>query len=584
MSRAKPLALIAILFAVTVELLRACGPLIDSLAGQIGIVPAAVAAVALFCLPGALTGVLRRVGAPVVIGLLLLVRILAQFVTALPVIGAGAVLGLVCLAVTIQRAGRAGVAVAGLLAGGALDLAIRSLTTTWDLIWIDQWGLLMAGLVAVALWLSLGEPTPDPADPVLGRIWVLGAYLALWTTTIGNPAFAASQSAVPLQLALLAMLASLALAAELIRLPIPGWVALPALLTGLGLAWWATAPAIVLTGLTLTQLAAALALHSAWQSPGSASSRRGTWAYGLVWVMPVLLYQVHYDLPLPFDNRLLIVGVGALLGLAALSLRVVRPVPLPRLSLALAAVLLVPGSFLVTEPSVDSAVAGTQMKLLTWNIKYGRDDARGVAEPRQIAAAIRSVNPDIVVLQEVSRGWAIGGGVDVAEYLARDLGMAFYWGGAADEQFGNVLLTRLPVSDVRTGALPFGQGPMDRSYLSANIGGISLLTTHLTHRKQNTPTRLDQISTILARKPDVVAGDLNFWPTWSEPLAFTRAGYFSAQDLIGYPPEWTSPSSPATNRVDWIFGSARVVFSDFKVLSDITVSDHIPLLTTVSLR
>jgi endonuclease/exonuclease/phosphatase family metal-dependent hydrolase len=187
------------------------------------------------------------------------------------------------------------------------------------------------------------------------------------------------------------------------------------------------------------------------------------------------------------------------------------------------------------------------------------------------------------VLQEVSRGWAIGGGLDLAEYLARDLGMAAYWAPAADGQFGNLVLA--PKShklEVEHHYLPYGQGPMWRSYLKVRIGGLTVVATHLTHRKQNTPTRLEQIRAILDEKPDVVVGDLNFWPTWQERTLFASAGYFSAQDETSNGAGYTSPTARPTNRVDWVWAGRRVEFGGFKILSEVKASDHFPIVALLN--
>ena len=97
-------ALIALLFTITAELLRGGGPLLDSLAGAIGITATAIVAIGLFILPGALVVTLRRASLPGMILLLLLVRLVAQIAPNLPIVLAGGVLGLVCLAVAVQRA------------------------------------------------------------------------------------------------------------------------------------------------------------------------------------------------------------------------------------------------------------------------------------------------------------------------------------------------------------------------------------------------------------------------------------------------------------------------------------------------
>jgi endonuclease/exonuclease/phosphatase family metal-dependent hydrolase len=586
MIRLRPLALVAVLFVVTAELLRASGPLLDEVAGDIGTKAAAVVALGIFVAPGVLLVSLRRVSLPIVVLLLVVMRVLAQFIAALPITGAAAVLGMTALGLAVQRSADPVTATVGILAGGAVDLAVRSATYTWDLIWAGWWGLPMALLAGVALWLALSVPTPQPGDPLRGRVWCVGVYLALWTTTVGNPAFLASQTGFPLQSVLLVQLVALAGSAELVRRTWDHWYAGAGVLIGLALAWWGHG-AWTLVGVVLTQACATLALARSLAAP---PRQRLNWAYGLFWVLPVLLFQLHYDMPLPFDNRFVLVAFAVPLALAALGIRARFAMPslvnVPRLA---AVTLLVPLLVWITPVAAQAVPESGGIRLMTWNIKYGRDDARGIADPRQIAEAIRASGADVVVLQEVSRGWAIGGGVDVAEYLSHELGMAFQWGPAADGQFGNLLLTNRPLADVHVGRLPFGQGPMRRSFLAARVmltpsTGIDLVTTHLTHKKENTPTRLDQIDTVLRERPMVLAGDLNFWPSWDEPHSFTRAGYISAQDYTGNGPQWTSPTDRPTNRVDWIWGNDRVRFSEFAVLTGVTASDHFPLIVTVTPR
>ncbi len=618
------IALVALLFVVTAELLRASGPLLDGVAGVVGVLPAAAVAIGLFALPGALLVTLRRASLPGIIIFLFLVRVTAQFAPNVAIVGAGAVLGLVALALAVQRTVDARTAGMGLLAGGMLDLVLRSVTWTWDPIWIGLSGLPMVALVAGALWMALAVRAP--AQEALGRTWAVGAYLALWTTTIGNPAFAASQSGLALQLSIVVMMGGMVFAFETVRTvalrPFAGLIALVMLPIGVWAAWWETGWSS-LAGVVLALVSAGVAVTRAVAAPG----RRGSALIGLVWVLPVLLYQLHYDMPLPFDNRMLPVAVAVALGLAGADRRAApvvdraaqtpksshpraahqhsgsaqgdarhRPpgiieVQRPRLvelvqplTAGLALLLLVPLGLFMVKPSSDAAAPlPATLRLLNWNVKYGRDDASGAVNPRQIAAAIRHAEPDVVVLQEVSRGWAIGGGTDLASYLARELDMDYHWAPAADRQFGNLLLVPRGTSvEFSYAALPFGQGPMARSYLRARIGGFDIVATHLTHKKQNTPTRLAQIDTILREKPDIVVGDLNFWPTWDERRAFAEAGYVSAQDILGQGATFTSPTAEPTNRVDWLFGTPQIKFLGFGVRDFVTASDHFPIVGLIS--
>jgi len=599
--------LIALLFTVTAELLRATGPLLDDLAGAIGISAAAIVALGLFILPGTLLVTLRRASLPGMILLLLVVRLVAQFAPNLPIVLAGAVLGLVCLALAVQRAADPIGAVTGILAGGALDLGIRSATVTWDPLWTGLWGLPVVLLLAGAFWFAL--LTIDSDRPHLGRAWSVGAYFALWTMTIGNPAFLSSSSGLPVQLALILMILGVLVSIEVTRrVALRPFVWLPALaglIGGAVAAWWGSGW-LIAGGVFAAQLFAAISLARALAAGG----HRGNALLGLVWVLPVLLYQLHYEEPLPFDNRLVVVAVAVLLGLAALGRRtapepattvaparpepaelppgmlaVRRPWPQPFLpaTLGLAFLLLVPLGFLTIVPGDAKPIDAPGLRLMSWNVKYGRDDASGVVNPAQIAAVIRAQRADIVVLQGVSRGWAIGGGTDMAEYLRRELGMAAYWAPAADSQFGNLLLA--PKSrklEVEHHYLPYGQGPMWRSYLKIRVGGLHVIATHLADRKQDTPTRQAQIQTILDEKPDVVVGDLNFWPTWQERRMFVSAGFFSAQDETGNGAGFTSPTSRPINRVDWVWTGRRVEVGGFRILSEVKASDHFPIVALLN--
>src|SRR5690606_21777457 len=209
-----------------------------------------------------------------------------------------------------------------------------------------------------------------------------------------------------------------------------------------------------------------------------------------------------------------------------------------------------------------------------------------------IATAVEAVAPDVLTLQEVSRGWPIGGGVDMAEWLSRRLGMTYYWSPAADGQFGNVIFTRLPVQEVTAGRLPFVQGPMQRSYQAVTVPmadgrTLRLINAHLQHRKVNTPTRLVQSEALHqvwgGRAHTVVAGDFNFWPSWPEARLWRAAGFISAQDVTGHGAEFTVPSDAPDNRVDWIFGTPDLTFRDFRIVTEARVSDHFPLVVTVVL-
>ena len=154
------------------------------------------------------------------------------------------------------------------------------------------------------------------------------------------------------------------------------------------------------------------------------------------------------------------------------------------------------------------------MKIVTCNIQYGRG-RDGRFDLDRIADAVSGA--DVIALQEVERFWSRSGGVDQPGWIASrfpehyqtygpgvDLHLAGAEPGAGRRrQFGNMLLSRVPLLTVRHHLLPkYGSlGPMSlqRSALEGVIavrgGHLRLYSVHLTHL--STETRLPQIEALL---------------------------------------------------------------------------------------
>jgi endonuclease/exonuclease/phosphatase family metal-dependent hydrolase len=627
-----PILLVAAVFLLTVELLRAASPLLDLATADLGVVGAAGLAVLIFAAP-ALVGPLvaaagaGRAAAVLVLGLVL-VRLAAQAQDppTLLVVGAGAAVGVAALLLVLRSAPTGVAATTGILLGAAADLGVRAAAGSWDPIFrpgLLPWLVvgLVGALALLALLVTRRSAGAGPVTGAAGRVGAVGPYLALYLMGYGSAPILASHAGVSLPAATAVLVGTAVVGMELVRrlrlpggtgaVPEPdrwfaGFVALLGLAGGIALAHWLTGPP-ALAGLVLAGLAAAGSLARALTfrpaagpggRPGTGFAAAGL-AAGLGYVLPVLLYQVDYDLQLPFDNRLVLVVAAVLLGLAGLGARPGARAPdrapllaRPAASSVLAALaLLVPLALVVTRPAIpEPDQTGDTVRLMSWNLMYGRDPVRGDVDLAAIAEVVEQVDPDLLALQEVARGWPIGGGTDLLEWLARRLRMRYEWAPAASGQFGNAVLTRLPYSDVTVGRLPYGQGPMHRSYLGTTVrlaGGreLHLVDTHLQHRTGNTPTRLAQTEALLAAwdgaPRTVIAGDFNFWPSWQEADVWEAAGFVSAQDVTGHGAEFTVPSYDPDNRVDWIFGTPDLTFSDFAILDQVTASDHLPLVVTV---
>ncbi len=245
------------------------------------------------------------------------------------------------------------------------------------------------------------------------------------------------------------------------------------------------------------------------------------------------------------------------------------------------------GRAIRTDPHPDPASGDGTLTLVSWNLHYGVDP-HGSVDLERTARWIEEQNPSIVTLQEVSRGWVLGGGTDMATWLAQRLEMDVFHTPAADRQFGNAVLTNLPTADVTAIDLPYGNGPQERSAISVDVvtprGPLRVTSVHL-QNKSHIPTRLDQIRTLLDAQADapilLIAGDFNAQPDSPEINTMTGAGLVSAQDDSGDPAAMTDPSINPDKRIDWVFGRG-VSFATTEVLTEALSSDHLPLVVTFS--
>ncbi|WP_353708004.1 endonuclease/exonuclease/phosphatase family protein [Cellulosimicrobium sp. ES-005] len=521
----------------------------------------------------------------------------------------------------------------GVVLGALLAGVLSAVLGTWDAYWradVAGWvvtAVVAAGAVACA-WALRGRA----AWPGSRGLWVLGPFVALLVQALANPAFAASQTGVALPFAVTALAVAAVLAAWFV--PWAGratrrgspWVSPALLVVGVAVVFLAVprldGPGTVggwalLVLLVLLVPAAARTLALAL----TRGARPLTWlrlagaasVAGLGIAVPLLGYQLEYDVPLPFPHTLVPVAAALALAVPAVvaglrargatasagdpATSAAGRAKIPALAVGGAvAVLALVGVTQVHVPTTTSAVADQpvgDLRLLDWNLHYGVSADPSVRLDEMVAT-IEDSGADVVTLQEVSRGWVLGGGADMATFLARETGMRVVFVPAADRQFGNAILwdpLRGDLADVARHALPYGAGPQERSAVSATLDAagvpVRVTSVHLQHREENTPTRLDQLGTLLADEPVegayVLAGDLNAEPGWDEITLVEEHGLESGQDAAGDPDALTSPAVAPAHRIDWVFGSDPVTFRSFEVL-DVTASDHRPLLTELRTR
>jgi endonuclease/exonuclease/phosphatase family metal-dependent hydrolase len=608
----------ALVVALLAQLVRAYMPLAfelgEEIGGTTGYLAAGAVALAVFSAPaiGAIGGFAGggRTALVAAVGGLAAARLAIQLVHPIPIwLGmAAVVVGLASLpfvVVAIRRAADDAAVLAGVILGLALDTAIRGACWTWDLAWqggaapiIVVLALGAAAIVSTSR-LPLAGPTPQP--PAL-RLALFGPFLALQLLFLQNPAAAASQAEVSLPDATAIVLAGDALALGLLscRLRIGPVVTSALTVLAAGGAYLLIAATGAPAGVLIVAEQAVLVLLLARATiPGPLQRERvgrvaGACALGsVVFALFVFLYEVQNEVTLPISNAVLLAVAAAVVGIGAIPRRGALESRTPRAAGALPiAFLVVPLAMAPGGQLGGGTLDDGTIRIVSYNI-HGSVNVDGQLDPQATADVISAQEPDVVVLQEVARGWPIFGGIDAATWLSRRLDMPFLYVPAADGQFGSAILTRLPVLTSSSGELPFGAGPQQRSYLTAllDVGGgkqLTVIATHLQESSGDPDTRTQQIRTVLeawgGTAPAVIAGDMNMQPGEDDVRLFSDAGLVSVQDEIGDPCEpsaFEPKPDKLCDRPDWIFATPDLGLSEFEI-AETPASDHLPLAVTVA--
>lgn len=249
------------------------------------------------------------------------------------------------------------------------------------------------------------------------------------------------------------------------------------------------------------------------------------------------------------------------------------------------------------------------VRLVTFNTHHGvgRDERHDL--PR-LAKLLAAADADVVCLQEVDRHYgARSEDVDQALLLSRALDMQLAWGPAIDEprpgdqpprQYGNALLSRLPilVSDVHR--LPGGGEPRVALRTMVELDGAALwvTTTHLsTGSAVHRATQVDALTALHTESMEtgVIVGDFNTPPDAPE-LDALRQRFTDAWNLARARDDqagwrfWqrdegnTHPASFPHRRIDQVWVSEGVAVAGAHVLDAGGASDHLPLVVDLEVR
>lgn len=323
--------------------------------------------------------------------------------------------------------------------------------------------------------------------------------------------------------------------------------------------------------------------------------------HGLSMVLLVILvfaYYVGFSLPVPYQNSWLLTLAGLIIGLCGIG--AVSALAGPALTQQLQPTLLLalgmlffpllsyltrhaPNTFSPTEPAET-------IRVMTYNVHNGFN-TNGHLDLEALAQLIEAEQPDIVALQEVSRGWVVNGSVDMVSWFRQRLGMAYAFGPSSDVLWGQAIFSRYPIEAVETYPLPPRTIPLKRSFIYIRVDSgrpnpLQLINAHLHHPVDAGEMRLIQVETMLNFLEDkpaaeiIITGDLNATPDTPEIEQLYQHGFNDVVIEAKLIPGYTFISTGPFKRLDYVLispglGAANVV------IPNSTASDHLGIATTI---
>lgn len=232
------------------------------------------------------------------------------------------------------------------------------------------------------------------------------------------------------------------------------------------------------------------------------------------------------------------------------------------------------------------------LRVLTYNIHHGQGTDGQFDLPR-LAGVLKSVQPDIIALQEVDQGTERAGGVNQLDELERLTGMHAEFGkamGYSGGGYGVAVLSRWPVLSARNNLLPGAADREARTALTVQVGMgargplLQFTSTHLDQGREpeNRLAQARYLNALLVREdrqPTILAGDMNA-RTDTEVVAILEAQWTHASAADPSP---TAPTGRPRLPVDHVFfrpaENWRLIES--RVIDEPVVSDHRPLLVVL---
>jgi endonuclease/exonuclease/phosphatase family metal-dependent hydrolase len=246
----------------------------------------------------------------------------------------------------------------------------------------------------------------------------------------------------------------------------------------------------------------------------------------------------------------------------------------------------VPLLALLLTPKVEFSSQDTPrtLRVMTYNIHQGFN-AGQIGSLDRLVEVVSQAGPDVLLLQEVVRGWMIDQQHDALSVLSERLGLHYVFAPNIGDLYGNAILSRYPMADVKR--VHFASQPslrhQPRGAVGVRIGEVLIVTTHLDEVSDSSAIRQEQVRTILrewdGEKVAIIAGDMNAEPDALEMSLFTEAGYGDLASAVG---ATTTGDEATAKRIDYIWGIGVMPQGPPVKIGSPGASDHLALVVNVT--
>ena len=232
------------------------------------------------------------------------------------------------------------------------------------------------------------------------------------------------------------------------------------------------------------------------------------------------------------------------------------------------------------------------IRVATYNIKHGRG-MDGVLDLERTLATLKSLNADVIALQEVDDQARRSGGVDQASWLAERLGMHAAYGAFMDFQggrYGLAILSRRPILSHESWRLPEGNEPRVALATRIETDAGEVITAVAVHfdwvkddgfRYAQALETLRQIQTL--DTPWIVFGDFNDVPDSRTMNAFRKVAGNARKPSDS---SATFPADEPNIEIDYILSGPSSSWSPTSatVIKESIASDHRPVVAELNLN